>query len=79
MPKPNYIAMPKRSGGEGRDGEDEGMAYKQSIKKSCANCGGVASVEVFNSKNASHGYYCARCGERRVKEIEKVEKDLAKK
>lgn len=55
------------------------MAYRVSIKKQCANCGGLAVVEVFNNVNASHGFYCDRCGTRRIREIEKVENEAVKK
>lgn len=81
MPKPKQTrcarlrAMPNLKTGRRKGG---GMAYRLSIKKSCANCGGVAVVEVFNNKNASYGFYCDRCGTRRVKEIEEVENAAGK-
>ena len=35
------------------------------------SCGRPATVELFNSFNASLGRHCKRCGERRLKELQK--------
>ena len=43
-----------------------GKAYSLSISKDCALCFARAAREVFNSKNASTGYFCSACAARAV-------------
>lgn len=36
------------------------MAYSQNIVRGCQRCRALADREVFNSRNASHGFFCRR-------------------
>ena len=45
------------------------MAYKVKRPTPKCKCGKSATYEVFNWVNASCGYYCAGCADRRVKEL----------
>ena len=48
-------------------------AYKTQIPRHlCVVCKSKAAVEVFNTYNASCGYYCTRHGVQRVKELNKL-------
>lgn len=49
------------------------MAHMVSIAQTCRRCGRRASCEVFNSANATQGVFCAPCGKRRLREIERIE------
>ena len=48
------------------EGACAGKAYSVSISKDCALCFARAAREVFNSKNASVGYFCSACAARAV-------------
>jgi len=51
------------------------MAHAREIpKRECIMCGKNAQVEVFNTYNASFGFYCRLCGRKRVAELVKIEK-----
>ncbi len=49
------------------------MAHLVELAKKCLRCGKRASVELFNSANASQGCFCTSCGKRRLAEIERGE------
>ena len=36
--------------------------HLRSIEFKCSSCGKRASYELFNTYNATSGYYCRRCG-----------------
>lgn len=44
-------------------------AYTRSIEHRCQTCGGRATVEAFNTRNASLGYFCTPCGNERVRRL----------
>jgi len=45
-------------------------AYSRPLPKpKCDACKRSAQVEVFNRVNLSVGYYCRRCGARKVKDL----------
>lgn len=41
-------------------------AHTREIGRQCQRCGKRATVEVFNTYNASQGYYCAKHGDSEV-------------
>ena len=43
--------------------------YNQLPPRVCVVCGGKATVEVFNNRNATLGPHCARDGARKVAEL----------
>ena len=49
-------------------------AYSVSLKHVCRLCGVRAAVEVFNTWNASQGFYCAKHGAERVRVLNLREK-----
>lgn len=57
------------------------MAYLIEISNECAHpyCPKPATVRVFNSQNARMADYCKRHGEARVKELNHIEANRAKK
>ena len=54
------------------EGACAGKAYSVSISKDCALCFARAAREVFNSKNASVGYFCSACAARAVARLNAV-------
>ena len=46
-------------------------AYKISLKATCIKCGARATVEVFNTYNASLGKMCTKCADRKIRELNK--------
>ena len=50
------------------------MAHVVNLARKCLRCPKRASVEVFNSVNASQGVYCSRHGKQRLAELEAGEK-----
>lgn len=45
-------------------------AYKTAIDKpQCSRCSRPATHFVFNARNARCGAYCAKCADKRVKEL----------
>lgn len=47
-------------------------AYKVKIpKRQCQTCPSHATHEVFNTFNASVGFFCNRCADRRLSEMKK--------
>lgn len=53
---------------------DRRMAHLVKLDRTCLLCPKRGSVELFNSRNASLGVYCATCGKRRLAEIERSER-----
>jgi len=49
------------------------MAYTSLIRSICTRCGKVATYEVFNSRNASHGKYCKKHADGLVLELNRLE------
>jgi hypothetical protein len=47
------------------------MAYSIEISKPKCRCGKRATVQVFNRYNALVGNFCKKCGEAKVKELDK--------
>ena len=46
------------------------MAYWKPIAKYlCGECGSRGTVEVFNQYNSSFGFYCLKCGKRKVRSL----------
>ncbi len=43
-------------------------AYKRRIVRRCS-CGKIAAYEVLNTHNASMGFYCSHCADRKVREL----------
>lgn len=39
---------------------------------SCRQCASRATVEVFNTRNASNGYYCTRHGNEAVRDLDRL-------
>lgn len=52
------------------------MAYLKDIWRPRCECGKLATVELFNFRNATHGYYCARCGKRALARQQVYEQGL---
>ncbi len=50
------------------------MAHVIQLSRRCLRCEKRASVEVFNSANASQGTFCSAHGKKRLAEIESAEK-----
>lgn len=48
------------------------------LEKPRCSCGKPARVEVMNHYNASQGKFCAGCGRRRLRELERTDVDKAK-
>jgi hypothetical protein len=49
------------------------VAHIVDLRADCATCGGSATHEVFNSRNAPVGRYCWRHAQIRLAEIEREE------
>ncbi len=50
---------------------EEGIMYTKSILHKCQDCQKKATVELFNDKNASYGYFCKTCAAKRMQVLEK--------
>lgn len=46
------------------------MAYLEEIVKPCQLCGSPAKVHLYNQHNMHVGWYCRRCGNRKLKQLQ---------
>jgi Zn finger protein HypA/HybF involved in hydrogenase expression len=49
-------------------------AYKLQITKYKCHCGKNATHQVFNTYNASYGFYCTKCADKQVKVLNSYDK-----
>lgn len=49
------------------------MAYKVSLQKQCRFCNRQATHEVFNNRNASHGFFCSKHADNMVRDLRREE------
>ena len=47
-------------------------AYKKSIRTICQTCSAVADQEVFNTHNATMGFFCDYCADRKIAELKEL-------
>ena len=52
-------------------------ALEQDLTPTCQTCDARASVEVFDASHRSHGYYCLRCGRRKLAVLQRLEAAFA--
>ena len=54
-------------------------AYKVKLTKHHCRCNRPATHEVFNTYNASCGWFCSRCADKEVRSLKESEKLMEKK
>ena len=55
------------------------MAHIVDLRTTCAKCGGLATCQVVNSRNSPVGTYCWRHAQMRLKELEQIEAESARR
>lgn len=55
------------------------MAHLRELRKPCTEneCYALAEVELFSTRNATHGKYCRRHGEEKLRRLQEDEKAFA--
>lgn len=55
------------------------MAHLRELNNSCQRCHRLATVELLNRHNGSHGKFCSKCGKQALAELQESERHADKK
>lgn len=53
--------------------------HAQELPPQCQTCSARATYEVFDIEDRTHGFFCKRCGRRKLKALQHLENLFARK